>query len=240
MFRRVAVLLIVTLLLPVAASGAQLTTPDLRKMRKWAPAEKTLVIAYDAWMSSEELNIVLGLMTGDERMDFMAKLGWVEKWKNDLKDLDDIRAAIEAQEVIVGMNQDQVFMAWDKPAKIRKDFKKEAYINVLNYEFERDRKGKEFRLVPDSQTAYKNEVFLKFVYMYNDRVFRIVNEGEEEDVMDELPEAAPPKGESSEQAPAKDEADASSGEGDGTEGATPDTEGDATPETDKSGGETPE
>ncbi len=78
-------------------------------------------------------------------------------------------------------------MAWDKPAKIRKDFKKEAYINVLNYEFERDRKGKEFRLVPDSQTSYKNEVFTRFVYMYNDAVFRIVDEGDEENVMDDLP-----------------------------------------------------
>ena len=191
MFRRIAVLLIVSLVLPAAASAAQVNNAHLRKMKKWPAAERTLVVAYDAWMSKEEIDIVIGLKSSDERMDFMKELGWVEKWKNDLKDLDDIRAAIEAQDVIEGMNQDQVFMAWDKPAKIRKDFKKEAYINVLNYEFERDRKGREFRLLPDSQTSYKNEIFLKYVYMHNDRVFRIVNEGEEEDVMDALPVADP-------------------------------------------------
>ena len=202
MFRRVAVLLIISFLLPAASSAAQLTTPELRKMKKWEPQERTLVRAYDAWMSQEELDIVLGLKTSAERVDFMAKLGWVEKWKNDLKDLDDIQAAIERQDVIEGMNQDQVFMAWDKPAKIRKDFKKEAYINVLNYEFERDRKGREFLSAPDSQTAYKNELFIKYVYMHNDRVFRIVNEGEEEDVMDDLPLATPAEEKAPEEAPA--------------------------------------
>ncbi|MEE2830579.1 MAG: hypothetical protein VX498_15430, partial [Myxococcota bacterium] len=68
-----------------------------------------------------------------------------------------------------------------------KDFRREAYVDVLNYEFERDRKGKEFVLRPDSQTSYKNEVFTRFVYMYNGAVFAIVDEGYEEDVMDELP-----------------------------------------------------
>lgn len=193
MFRRIAVLLIVSVLLPSVAPAAQVSTAQKRKMKKWGAEERTLVLAYDAWMSPEEIDIVLGLKTSAERMDFMARLGWVEKWKNDLKDQDDIRAAIERQEVIEGMNQDQVFMAWDKPAKIRKDFKKTAYINVLNYEFERDRKGREFRLVPDSQTSYKNEVFVKYVYMHNDRVFRVVNEGEEEAVMDELPGSDAPE-----------------------------------------------
>jgi hypothetical protein len=194
MYRRIAILLIAALFVPSVVMAGQISTPQKKKMmKKWGATERTLVLAYDAWMRQEEIDIVLGLKTDAERMDFMKELGWVEKWKNDLKNEEEIQAAIERQEVIEGMNQEQVFMAWDKPAKIRKDFKKEAYINVLNYEFERDRKGKEFRLVPDSQTSYKNEVFLKFVYMYNDAVFRIVNEGEEEDVLDDLPVEAKPE-----------------------------------------------
>ncbi len=90
-------------------------------------------------------------------------------------------------EVVPGMNKDEVFMCWDKPKKIRKDFKRDAYVDVLNYEFERDRKGREFLLRPDSQTSYKNEVFTRFVYMHNGLVFSIVEEGQEENVMDDLP-----------------------------------------------------
>ena len=226
MFRRIAVLLVSSFLLTSVASAAQVSTPQMRKMKKWGAEERTLVLAYDAWMTKEEIDIVLGLKTSAERMDFMTQLGWTEKWKNTLKDQDEIKAAIEAQNVIEGMNQDQVFMAWDKPAKIRKDFKKDAYINVLNYEFERDRKGREFRLLPDSQTGYKNEIFIKYVYMHNDRVFRVVNEGEEENVLDALPGADEPPAEA---APAEAEAAPAEAEAPATEGedATPAADGEA-------------
>lgn len=224
MARRIAVLLILSFAVPSLAIAGQITHAQKRKMKKWPDLERTLVYAYDAWMSAEEIDIVTKMKNSEERMSFMTELGWVKKWKEDLKNEDEIRAAIERQEVIEGMNQDQVFMAWDKPAKIRKDFRKDAYVNVLNYEFERDRKGKEFRLWPDSESAYRNEVFTRYVYMYNDKVFRIVDAGSEEDVMDDLPveEPAPepaPEAESSEgvenAAPA--------------EGDEPAKEGDATP-----------
>ncbi len=180
---------------------------NLRKIKKWPAIEQTYAKVFDAWMSDDELDILLKMKRSEERIGFLTKLGYLKKWE----DVDEeIQPIIAKGEVIVGMTQDHVYMSWDKPAKIRKDFRKDAYVDVLNYEFERDRKGREFVLRDDSQTSYKNEIFTRFVYLYNGKVFRVVDEGDEEDVLDALPtvdapEDAPAEGEAAapEEAPAE-------------------------------------
>ncbi|MCP4873183.1 MAG: hypothetical protein GY898_31195 [Proteobacteria bacterium] len=180
---RIAAVCAVTLglLLSSVAFGADYNP---RKIKKWPDADKMLARVFDSWMTQEEMDIFLGLESTEEREGFLKEAGYWHLWE-DIED--EMRPNVIAGEVVRGMNKDEVFMCWDKPAKIRKDFKKEAYIDVLNYEFERDRKGKEFLLKDNSQTAYKNEIFTRYVYMHNGLVFSIVNAGEEENVMDELP-----------------------------------------------------
>ena len=203
---------------------------NLKKIKKWPAIEQTYAKAFDAWMTDEELDVLLKMKVSEERIAFLTKLGYLKRW-NDVDE--EIQPVIARGEVINGMTQDQVYMAWDKPAKIRKDFRKDAYVDVLNYEFERDRKGREFVLREDSQTSYKNEVFTRFVYLYNGRVFRVVEEGFEEDVLDELPvtepeaEPTPPTDEPAEGDEAPAEGDEPTAEGDEApaEGDEPTAEG---------------
>jgi hypothetical protein len=188
-------------------------TLNLKKIKRWPDADKTWAIAMDAWMTAEELDVFIKIKDSDERKAFLKDAGYWSIWE---AVRDEYREAVLAQEVIKGMNKNEVFMAWDKPKKIRKDFRRDAYVDVFNYEFERDRKGREFVMRPDSQTAYKNENFIRFVYMHNGEVFAIVDEGYEEDVMDELPGKDAP-----EETPAqKPEATPTEGEG----AAAPETE----------------
>jgi len=165
-------------------------TFNLKKIKRWPDQDKMWAMALDAWMTNEELDIFIKIKTTDERLSFLKDAGY---WRLLEEVRDEYRESVEAQQVIKGMNQNEVFMAWDKPKKIRKDFRRDAYVNVLNYAFERDKKGREFVMRPDSQTAYKNENFIRFVYMFNGEVFAIVDEGNEEDVMDELPGQDPPE-----------------------------------------------
>jgi hypothetical protein len=165
-------------------------TLNLKKIKRWPDADKTWAIAMDAWMTAEELDVFIKIKDSDERKAFLKDAGYWSIWE---AVRDEYREAVVAQEVIKGMNKNEVFMAWDKPKKIRKDFRRDAYVDVLNYTFERDKKGREFVMRPDSQTAYKNENFIRFVYMFNGEVFAIVDEGDEEDVMEELPGQDPPE-----------------------------------------------
>lgn len=175
----------------VAVGVAHAATYNPKKIKKWPDEDKIWARAFSSWMTQEEMDVFVGLETTKERQDFLDKAGYWQLWKEvdaGLKDEEPkMMPHIIAGDVVRGMTKNEVFMCWGKPKKIRKDFKKNAYVDVLNYAFERDRKGNEFLNTPDSKTAYKNEIFLRFVYMYNGTVFSIVNEGEEENVMDELP-----------------------------------------------------
>ncbi len=202
---------------------------NLRKIKKWPAIEQTYAKVFDAWMSDDELDVLLKMKKSDERIAFLTKLGYLKKWEEVDEELQPV---IAKGEVINGMTQDQVYMSWDKPAKIRKDFRKDAYVDVLNYEFERDRKGREFVLRDDSQTSYKNEIFTRFVYLYNGKVFRVVDEGDEEDVLDELPTVDAP-----EDAPAEGEAAAPEDGAEAPAGDEAKTEGDAAPAGDAPAGE---
>jgi len=193
--------LLAALLLPAAAFSAE--PVNLKKIKKWPALEQTLVKAFDSYMSQEELDLLVKMKTSDERLEFIKKLGYMDIWEGEVSD--EAKPRIAAAEVVEGMTVDEVKMAWDLPKKIRKDFRKDAYVDVMNYEFEVDRKGREFLLRPDSQTAYKNDVFVKLVYIYNGTVFRVVESGSEENVMDELPidePAAPAPEEETPAAPA--------------------------------------
>jgi len=155
-----------------------------RKLKKWPADDQMLARIFDSWMTQPEMDIFVGLESTEERQKFLEEVGYWHLWA-EIKD--EMRPLVVKGDVVVGMNQDEVYMCWDKPARIRKDFKKEAYIDVLNYEFERDRKGREFLLKEDSQTSYKNEIFTRYVYMHNGKVFSVVDAGDEESVLDELP-----------------------------------------------------
>ena len=190
--RAVRPIVLLTALFVFALAGvAQAATYNPKKIKKWPDEDKVLARAFSAWMSQEEMDVFIGLESSKERQGFLDKAGYWQLWK----EIDNGKKPEEpkmmphviAGDVVRGMTKNEVFMCWGKPTKIRKDFKKKAYVDVLNYSFERDRKGNEFLSPENSQTAYKNEIFTKFVYMYNGYVFSIVNEGEEENVMDELP-----------------------------------------------------
>lgn len=173
-----------------ASSLAFAGTFNLKKIKRWPDQDKVWAIAMDAWMTNEELDVFIKIKDSDERKAFLKDAGYWRIWE---EVRDEYRESVVAQQVTKGMNQKEVFMAWDKPEKIRKDFRRDAYVNVLNYAFERDKKGREFVMRPDSQTAYKNENFIRFVYMFNGEVFAIVDEGDEENVMEELPGQDPPE-----------------------------------------------
>jgi hypothetical protein len=174
----------------ITSSLAFAGTLNLKKIKRWPDQDKVWAIAMDAWMTSEEIDIFIKIKTTEERQSFLKKVGYWRLWE---EVRDEYRESVTEQQVIKGMNKNEVFMAWDKPKKIRKDFRRDAYVDVLNYTFERDKKGREFVMRPDSQTAYKNENFIRFVYMFNGEVFAIVDEGDEEDVMEELPGQDPPE-----------------------------------------------
>ena len=178
-------LIAITLAFPALAGQV-----NLRKIKKWPELDRAWARSFDAWMSDEELSVFIKIKTTEERQDFLKKAGYWKKWD---KIDDEMLPNVLKGEVVRGMTKDEVFMCWDKPEKIRKDFRRDAYVDVMNYKFEIDRKGREFLSPKDSKTAYKNEVITKFVYMHNGKVFSIVYEGEEENAMDELPIKAAPE-----------------------------------------------
>ncbi len=182
--------LTITLIALTLAFPALAGQVNLRKIKKWPELDRAWARSFDAWMSDEELSVFIKIKTTEERQDFLKKAGYWKKWD---KIEDEMLPNVLKGEVVRGMNKDEVFMCWDKPEKIRKDFRRDAYVDVMNYRFEIDRKGREFLSPKDSKTAYKNEVITRFVYMHNGKVFSIVDEGEEENAMDELPIKEAPK-----------------------------------------------
>ena len=187
LFSLLFALLALALALPAVAGQL-----NMKKVKKWPELDRAWARSFDAWMSDDELDVFVKLKTTEERKDFLVKAGYWKKWD---KIEDEMLPYVIKGEVVRGMSKDEVFMCWDKPEKIRKDFRRDAYVDVMNYKFEIDRKGREFLSPKNSKTAYKNENITKFVYMYNGKVFSIVYEGEEENVMDELPikeQPAPP------------------------------------------------
>ncbi len=205
-YKRMLSTVSVVLLALAVAMPAVAGQINMRKVKKWPTLDQAWARSFDAWMSDEELAVFIKLRSTDERRDFLTQAGYFKKWK---KIDEEMLPHVIKGEVVKGMNKDEVYMCWDKPEKIRKDFRRDAYVDVLNYKFEIDRKGREFIMRQDSKTAYKNEIVTKFVYMYNGKVFSIVYQGEEENVMDELPiadEPEPPAEEPAAQPPAAEEA----------------------------------
>jgi len=212
-YKRMLSTVAVVLLALAVAMPALAGQVNMRKIKKWPALDQAWARSFDAWMSDEELDVFIKIRSTDERRDFLTQAGYFKKWK---KIDEEMLPHVIKGEVVKGMNKDEVYMCWDKPEKIRKDFRRDAYVNVLNYAFERDKKGREFVMRPDSQTAYKNENFIRFVYMFNGEVFAIVDEGDEENVMEELPGQDPP--EETTPAPAPEE---SATEGEDTPQADP-------------------
>jgi len=166
-----------------------ITTPalagrvNMKKIKKWPDADKVLARSFDVWMTDDEVKVFEKLSTTEERKQFLEQAGYYRMWES----IDEeIMPAVVEGKVVKGMTQDDVYMSWDKPVKIRKDFKKDAYVEILYYTFEIDRKGNEFLLVDGSQTAYKNDEVTYYVYMDNGRVFAVVEAGQEGNVLDEL------------------------------------------------------
>jgi len=188
-------LLVLALALPAVAGQV-----NMKKVKKWPALDQAWARSFDAWMSDEEVAVFIKLKSTDERKDFLEKAGYWKIWD---RIEDEMLPYVLKGEVIKGMTKDEVFMCWDKPEKIRKDFRRDAYVDVMNYKFEIDRKGREFLSPKNSKTAYKNESITKFVYMYNGTVFSIVYEGEEENAMDELPVKAQPEPPAEEPPPAE-------------------------------------
>jgi hypothetical protein len=156
---------------------------NMKKLKKWPDLDRVLARSFDVWMTDDEVAVFQKLGSTEERQQFLEQAGYWQMWKSVS---DEIMPAIMEGKVIKGMRQDEVYMSWDKPVKIRKDFKKEAYVDILHYAFEIDRKGNEFLLVENSPTAYKNDEVIYYVYMDNGYVFAVVEAGQEEGVIDDL------------------------------------------------------
>ncbi len=207
---------------------------NMKKLKKWPDEDKVWARAFDVWMTDDEVKVFEKLRTTEERRSFLEQAGYWQMWE----DIDDeMMPNIMEGKVVKGMNQDEVYMCWDKPAKIRKDFKKDAYVDILYYPFEIDRKGNEFLLVEGSPTAYKNDEVTYYVYMDNGSVFTVVEEGESAKVLDDLLEEKAKAAEAKEAAkpdvtgedePAWTDKGEGAGEDEGAEGeASEDAEGDA-------------
>ena len=91
-------------------------------------------------MTDDEVKVFEKLGSTEERQQFLEQAGYWQMWK----DVNDMKPHVMEGKVVKGMDQDEVYMCWDKPVKIRKDFKKDAYVDILYYTFEIDRKGNEF------------------------------------------------------------------------------------------------
>jgi hypothetical protein len=174
------------------AMPATAATVDGKKIKKWPELDRVWARSFDAWMTDEDLEFFISLTTTEERKTFLKDAGFWMKWERIERDHKEMVPAIMEGKVVPGMNQDEVYMCWDKPSKIRKDVKKDAYIDVLFYEFERDRKGKEFLLRENSETAYKNEIVKRFVYMDDGIVSKITVMGDGGEIVEaELPKEKP-------------------------------------------------
>lgn len=156
---------------------------NLKKLKKWPEEDRVWARSFDVWMTDDEVKVFEKLGNTEERQQFLEQAGYWQMWK-DVND--DMKPKVMEGKVVKGMNQDEVYMCWDKPMKIRKDFKKDAYVDILYYTFEIDRKGNEFLLVEGSPTAYKNDERTYYVYMDNGRVFAVVDSEESDGVLDDL------------------------------------------------------
>ena len=156
---------------------------NLKKLKKWPEEDRVWARSFDVWMTDDEVKVFEKLGSTEERQQFLEQAGYWQMWK-DVND--DMKPNVMEGKVVKGMDQDEVYMCWDKPVKIRKDFKKDAYVDILYYTFEIDRKGNEFLLVEGSPTAYKNDERTYYVYMDNGRVFAVVDSEESEGVLDDL------------------------------------------------------
>lgn len=184
---RLATLTLGLFLLQIAVAEAGRIDP--KKLKKWPEEDRLWARLFDVWMTDDETKLFTSLTTTEDRKKFLVDTKYWDKWTDVEKE---VQPLVRVGDVVEGMTQDEVYMCWDKPVKLRKDFRKSAYVEVLYYDFERDRKGREFLLIEGSETAYNNEVFTRLVYIYNGKVFRVVLEGEEEGVLDQLPEPKAP------------------------------------------------
>jgi hypothetical protein len=156
---------------------------NMKKLKKWPETDKVLARSFDVWMTDDEVAVFSKLGTTEERKQFLEQAGYWQMWENIDEEM--LPHVMEGK-VVKGMTQDEVYMCWDKPVKIRKDFKKEAYVDILYYTFEVDRKGNEFLLVEGSPTAYKNDELTYYVYMDNGKVFAVVESSQAGGVLDDL------------------------------------------------------
>lgn len=129
---RTTLALCILIAFTASSSLAFAGTFKLKKIKRWPAEDKSWALALDAWMTTEELDILIKLKTTEERQSFLKEAGYWRLWE---EVRDEYREAVLSQTVIKGMNKNEVFMAWDKPRKIRKDFRRDAYVDVLNYEF---------------------------------------------------------------------------------------------------------
>ena len=174
---------LVILLCLCVATPAFAGRVNLKKLKKWPEEDRVWARSFDVWMTDDEVKVFEKLGSTEERQQFLEQAGYWQMWK-DVND--DMKPNVMEGKVVKGMDQDEVYMCWDKPVKIRKDFKKDAYVDILYYTFEIDRKGNEFLLVEGSPTAYKNDERTYYVYMDNGRVFAVVDSEESEGVLDDL------------------------------------------------------
>ncbi|MCO4768540.1 MAG: hypothetical protein KDA24_00810 [Deltaproteobacteria bacterium] len=174
---------LILLLCMAVATPALAGQVNMKKLKKWPDSDKVLARSFDVWMTDDEVKVFEKLTSTEERQQFLEQAGYWQMWKGIE---DEMMPLVVKGDVVKGMNQDEVYMCWDKPVKIRKDFKKDAYVDILYYTFEIDRKGNEFLLVEGSPTAYKNDEVTYYVYMDNGTVFAVVEAGQEEGVLDDL------------------------------------------------------
>lgn len=176
-------------------------------LRQMPADDAALFLTLDVFMTPEQQEIYLNTPDAESRLAYVDDAGFLSKWEG----VDDeMKPRILAREVVAGMTQDEVYMAWNLPSRVRDTFESEGYIKKLFFTFERDaRTGEEFLSPPDSRTAYRNGTFVRYVFMRNGLVERVSDHdssapasaasAEREDELLALPEDAPPAEEPAEE-----------------------------------------
>ena len=129
---------------------------------KLSEDERRFIQAVDIYLEDEQVEAYL-LAESEKKRSVVAEEWRISETYGFLPEAE--KAAIDEGKVIEGMSKKGVIMSLGTPTRIRKQYETqiEAYVEIYQYRFERDKKGKVFLSPPNSRTAYKNEVFERHV-----------------------------------------------------------------------------
>jgi hypothetical protein len=159
-------------LLALPAWAGNISDLPRGKVKKLSEQDRVWLQVFDVFMQDAELELYLELRNSEDRMEVLKAGGYMERWRLVDKDFHE---AIRQGKVLLGMGQEEVYMAWNEPAKIRKTTIDDAYVEILLYRRIITRKG-ELEWEEGHPKAYNNAVVEREVVMGDDKVLVIWDE----------------------------------------------------------------